>query len=184
MEEMWKDIPNYEGLYQASTLGGIRTCEGKTTSNQKCLQRHWKQRVLKQKLVGNSSYMVCLWKEGTPKYYLVHLLIATTFLENLIDTKMTVNHINGNRLDNRLENLEWMTLADNIRHGFDTGLYYSTKKKCTLISGNEIINFDSISSACRFLKRRVAYIRGCLDAGCRITSADGKEYKISFLDNQ
>ena len=183
MEEIWKDIPNYEGLYQASTLGQIRTCEGKTTSNQRYSQRRWKQRVLKQKLVGKSGYMVCLWKDGSPKYQLVHRLIATTFLENLVDTKMTVNHKNGNRLDNRLENLEWMTLADNIRHGFDNG-FYSTKKKCTLISGNETINFDSVSSACRFLKRRVAYIRGCLDAGCRITSADGKEYKISFSDNQ
>lgn len=69
--EEWKDIPGYEGLYQASTLGRIRTCEGKTTSSARFEKRVWKQRIMKQKLnknrKGRIDARVCLWKDGKEK---------------------------------------------------------------------------------------------------------------------
>ena len=125
MEE-WKDIPGYEGLYQASTLGNIRTCEGKTTSSARFAKRVWKQRVLKQKLdrnrKGRVDAKVNLWKDGTAKTMLVSRLVAMTWCRGYADN-LTVNHINGDSLDNRADNLEWMSRADNIRHGFKNGLY-------------------------------------------------------------
>ena len=98
--EIWKDIPNYPG-YQASNLGRIRT-HNKITYTKRHGERHWKDKILSFKPSTSSrknikqgmGYRVDLWKNGKPKTLLVARIIATTFLENLIDTKMTVNHKN------------------------------------------------------------------------------------------
>lgn len=72
-----------------------------------------------------------MWKDGKPKDFLVARLIATTFLEDLLETKMTVNHKDGNRLNNNVENLEWLSLADNIKYGFQYNQYpYKKIGKC------------------------------------------------------
>lgn len=124
--EQWKDIPGYEGIYQASTHGRIRTCEGKTTSSTRFEKRVWKQRVLKQKFhknqKGRADARVSLWKDKKEKTWLVSRLVAITWCEGYAEG-LTVNHINGNPLDNSSQNLEWITRAENIQHGFRTGLY-------------------------------------------------------------
>lgn len=128
--EVWKDIPGYEGLYQASTLGRIRTCEGKTTSSARFEKRVWKQRIMKQKLTKNGKgridARVCLWKEGTEKTWLVARLIALTWCEGYAEG-LTVNHKDGDPLNNIPSNLEWITRAANIQHGRKTGLYKNWK---------------------------------------------------------
>lgn len=130
--EIWKDIPNYEG-YQVSDLGRIRT-HNKTTFTEKHGVRHWKDRILKQKKstnkYGRQDYRVELWSKGNHKTMLVARLVAFTFFEENIKNKdITVNHINGNSLDNRLTNLELVNLKENIQHAFRTGLYNSVIKK-------------------------------------------------------
>ena len=129
MEE-WKDIPGYEGLYQASTLGRIRTCEGKVTSNARFPHRVWKQRVLKQKVCANgkgrADCRVELWNGKMHRTWLVSRLVAATWCDGYRDG-WTVNHINGDPLDNRSENLEWLSHGDNIRHAFANGLYPQAK---------------------------------------------------------
>ena len=130
MEEKWKDIPGYEGLYQASTLGQIRTCEGKVTSSARFHHRVWKQRIMKQKCTtntkGRKDCRVELWKDGVHKTFLVSRLVAMTWVDGYMDG-LTVNHKNGDPLDNRAENLEWLSHGDNIRHGFANGLYPQAK---------------------------------------------------------
>lgn len=79
--ENWKEIPGYEGLYEASDQGRIRTCEGKTTRNARYTKRVWKQRVLKPKKTrrkknGLYDYHVSLWKDGHEKTWLVSRLVA------------------------------------------------------------------------------------------------------------
>lgn len=183
MEE-WRVIPGYESLYEASNLGRIRSIEGKTTSNARYSVRHWKQRVLKQKYEKRKSgngkdARVILWKDGKEKTWLVSRLIALTWCEGYRDG-LTVNHINGNTYDNSAQNLEWITLKDNIKHGYKNGLYDTVKKKCVLVSDDEETVFDSLAEASIFLGRPKNYIRNCKSRNRQPRSVDGKLFKLKL----
>lgn len=169
--EIWKDIDNYPG-YQVSNLGRVRTYN-KTTFTEKHGERHWQDRILKQKLTKLNMYRVELWNDKGHKTISVHRLVAVAFLGKPSDEKMTVNHKDGNRTNNCVDNLEWLSLADNIRHGFRNGLY-SSSKPIILIdgSGNEY-SFYSQAEACRFLNRSVGYIRNQIKNNRTIKNYDG-----------
>lgn len=176
MEEIWKDIPNYEGIYQASTFGNIRTVEGKTTYSVRHGERHWKSRILKGRGDNHiTGKRVSLWKDKKCKDWLVARLVAITFLGEPKE-KLTVNHIDGNRLNNRIENLEWLTLGDNIRHGFNTGLY--PQKQVTLFkNGKKFKTFRSMAECSRFLGKNTAYVSNVLKRkGKILESNDGETY--------
>lgn len=178
MQEIWKDIPNYEGLYQASNKGQIRTHKDKVTYTKRHGKRHWKQRVLKPKSKNSIiGYRVTLWKDGKGKDYLVARLVGTTFLENLIDTNMTINHKDGNRLNNHVDNLEWLSRADNIRHGFENDLYKQTHIKITNKQTNEEHEFRSMSVASKFIGRNHGYISNNLKKG----KHENKEFKWEVI---
>lgn len=110
--ELWKDIPNFEGLYQASTDGEIRSLEH-IRKNGTGQYLHT-GKTLKQKLT-NGYLSIRLSKNGVAKTYRVNRLIASTFIPNP-DNKRTVNHINGIKTDNRVENLEWATDKEQAIH--------------------------------------------------------------------
>ena len=182
--ELWKAIPGYEGIYEASTDGRIRTAEGKTTSSRRFSHRVWKQRIMKQKCCINSKgrkdLRVELWKEGNHKTWLVARLIAFTWCSGY-QTGMTVNHINGNPLDNHANNLEWVFLKDNIQHGFENGLYH-TQKQCSLMDENgKVYIFRSHAQAARSIGRTNSYITTCQRKNRQIKSVDGIKY--TFIDD-
>ena len=104
IEEIWKDAAGYEGLYQVSNLGRIKS--------------YWRgqDRILKQTLDKRGYYGVRLYKNGKGKHLNVHRLVAETFLGK-IPKGLVVNHINEIKTDNRLENLEICTIKENINHG-------------------------------------------------------------------
>lgn len=188
MREIWKDIPNYEGLYEASNLGRIRTKEGKTTYTKKHGVRKWKQKILKPKKCKNFNlcgYRVSLWKDGKGKDFLVARLVCTTWHENLIDTKMTVNHKDGNRLNNCVDNLEWLSLSDNIKHGFENNFYKQNKTILICCRTDERFEFRSQSLAGQFLGRNSGYIN-CLLKRNRDFAVDknGKKYKYEVIKNE
>lgn len=179
--ELWKDIPEYENLYQASTHGRIRTCEGKTTASARFPHRVWKQRIMKQKMCANkrgrTDARISLWKDGKEKSWLVSRLVAMTWCDGYAEG-MTVNHINGNPLDNTAKNLEWVSLIENIKKGFSDGLYNSVQNPVSLIADGEITTFDSMSEASRFLGRNHGYIHHCLKHNRKATDHNGKQYDI------
>lgn len=120
--EEWKDIPGYEGFYQASTLGRIRGLDRMTFRD-----RQIKGRLMKPCLSTKGYLMVSLCDSiGKDKNWLVHRLVAITFHENPFNKK-TVNHINGIKTDNRPKNIEWATYGENSKHAFDTGLLSNCK---------------------------------------------------------
>lgn len=183
MKEIWKDIPRYSG-YQASNLGRIRT-HNKKTFTKKHGERKWKDRILKfKKSIPTPTskqgigFRVTLWKDGKPKDFLVARLIATTFLEDLIETKMTINHKNGDRTDNRIENLEWCSQADNVRKGFENNFFPQMNVILKNVISGETYSFNSLTKASTFLERNKFYIRDCLNKGKKIINKDKKEYEV------
>ena len=171
--EQWKDIPGFEHLYEASTLGRIRTCEGKTTQSARFEHRVWKQRIMKPKFQtrsnGRRDARVELWKDGTHKTYLIARLVAITWCDGY-NEGMTVNHIDGNSLNNNANNLEWCSLKENIQKGFETGLFRCNQIPVALKAPNgEIKTFNSFAEASRYLGKGNSYLSTCLARGKRYT---------------
>lgn len=159
--EIWKDIPGYEGIYEASTFGRIRTKEGKTTHTALHGKRHWKQRYLKDKTPNGRDVRVSLWKDGKCQYWLVHRLVALTYIPE-IDGKTSINHIDGNPKNNKVENLEWCNHKENNNHAFDNRLIPA--KNIVLVDKrtHESHYFRSLSKASEFLGKNHGYLSGMI----------------------
>ena len=184
--EIWKDIPHYENLYEASNHGNIRTKNGKITSSARFPKRVWKQRIMKQKYRitkrGRKDALVCLWKNGKPHYHLVSRLIASAFHGDYLFSKLTVNHKDGNTLNNTANNLEWMTRAENIQYGFSNGQFDSIMKHVCVVSKNgERIEARSYSELDRKLGRYKGYVSRCFAHGMyELIANDGTAYRLGF----
>lgn len=123
--EVWKDIKHFEGLYQVSNLGNVKRlsriinyCTGRSEV--------LKERLLKPALRSNDNrrryYFFVASKNGKRYNLPVHREVAKSFIPNP-DNKPEVNHIDGNKLNNHVENLEWVTGEENIRHALKHGLH-------------------------------------------------------------
>lgn len=112
MIEIWKDIKGYEGLYQVSNLGRVKSLENRSN--------HKNQLIMKQSIVRGYK-QITLCKNKVQKMYKVHRLVAETFIPNP-NNKNQVNHIDGNKRNNCYYNLEWCTASENMKHAFKTGL--------------------------------------------------------------
>lgn len=181
MVEEWRDIPGYEAIYQASSYGRIRSAEGKTTVSTRHGVRRWKSRVLKPKSCKDFraiGYRVTLWKDKAPHDYLVARLVAATFLGVPISTKLTVNHKDGDRLNNHVENLEFLTLSQNIRYGFENGQYKQNRTTLTNINTGESCSFASMSKAGLHIGRDERYISAVAKKGKNATGIDGVVYAV------
>lgn len=147
MEEIWKEIENSDGRYEVSNLGRIKTV--------KCINHIWRKE--KEKLIsnGNKTRKIEEWvldeeikkvnkirkpvktKQGYMRIgiklnnkardYLVHRLVAQAFIPNP-KNKRFINHKNGNKDDNRVDNLEWCTHKENMQHAVRNGLSKGCKK--------------------------------------------------------
>ena len=186
-KEIWKDIPGYKGYYQASNLGRIRSLKFWSNRSKKHYDRI---KILKPKPSIISSrhsgkmgggYRVDLHKNGDVKGYLVARLVAFTFLGFPPDENYTVEHKNGDRLDNRVENLEWMTRGDNIRTGFENNLFSSQKAVYIIdkTSGEKTL-YRSLSLASKEIGRSAGYISNKINKDIY----EDDYYKWELIDKQ
>ena len=122
MEEVWKDIVGYEGLYQVNNLGKIKSLKRVDNNNH----------IVKEKILkgcyDKDGYLKVILYNGKNKTYRVHRLVAQTFIPNP-DNKPQVNHISGNKKDNSIQNLEWVTSKENVNHAWKTGLSKMTDER-------------------------------------------------------
>lgn len=118
MNEVWKFIKGYEGKYEVSNLGKVRSLDYSHTGLSKELKLNVNQK-------GYEYVVLCI--NGKTKYKLVHRLVLDAFLPNYFN-KPQVNHIDGNKRNNKVENLEWCTAKENVHHAVRTGLMKITEE--------------------------------------------------------
>ncbi len=145
MVEIWKDIKGYEGLYQVSNLGRVRSLDHIYIT--KCGKRMLVKGQMKKPSSDNDGYMfVLLRRNGKQKRCAIHRLVAKAFITNQYN-KPEVNHIDAVKSNNRVDNLEWVTGKENIQHAMDKGLM----TKGTLIIMDGKIVFSSITKCAKHL---------------------------------
>lgn len=177
MTEEWRDIKDYEGLYQVSNLGEIKN---KKTN-----------RILKPEINRDGYLVLNLYKDKKHKLRPVHRLVAEAFILN-IENKPQVNHIDGDKTNNKVENLEWITAKDNILHSYGKlnrkGISINKKKMGEHpqarkvnqydLEGNFIKCWSCIKEATQALKIPEGMICGC----CRGKYKTVKGYIWEYAD--
>lgn len=151
MKEIWKPIREYEGLYEVSNLGNVRS-----------VSKKWGKREKGYYLYKSKTlyYMVKLSKNNKKRMKSIHRLVAEAFIPNP-ENKQQINHINGNKYDNRVENLEWVTPNENMIHAYKSGLEKPTKTSAVNqydIDGNFIQHWNTIKEAKIYLKNNSLHI--------------------------
>jgi hypothetical protein len=149
---IWKDIAGYEGMYQINHKAEVRSFKSGV----------WK--TIKDREDGLGYRMITLCKKGIRKNYKVHRLIMESFKPNK-DNKPQVNHLNGDKSDNKLENLEWATSSENSLHAYRNKLNYAK-------SGSEC-NLSKLTEV------EVILIRGLLNEGKLTQRAIADKFNVS-----
>ena len=147
MTEVWNQIPGYEGYYESSNFGRIRSVDRIVDhAISKKLRR--KSKIIKPYINPRNGYVyVSLSKEGVAKGKRLHRLVLMAFTPT-DDPKLQCNHKNGIKTDNRIENLEWVTQSENMIHAFRTGLEKVTwNMKVIRLDDNKI--YDSLTEAAK-----------------------------------
>ena len=145
--ERWEYVNGYVGRYSVSNFGRIKTLKYKGRNVEK---------ILKEDISNTGYKRVRLYSSFSSKNYSVHRLVANAFLCNPLENKQ-VNHKDGNKTNNTIENLEWCTASENIKHAIDTGLlkvrfgdkHHGCKKICMKdkLTLNTINIFPSVVNA-------------------------------------
>lgn len=156
MKEIWKDIFGYEGFYQVSNLGRIRSLT-RAVTNKSSKKRGSYITIIKGKIPtqnrSKDGYLrVDLCKDRKHKCFSVHRLVALHFIPNpgMLDQ---VNHIDGNKTNNQADNLEWCTQVENARHAVKTGLFrpHNERRIVGIDKNGNKIYFKSAAEAERIL---------------------------------
>jgi len=151
MGEIWKDIKEYEGLYRVSNLGNVKSWHThKTGKKGKCLS---------PKLTPSGYYKVNLYKDHIQKTFSIHQLVANEFIPNK-ENKKGVNHIDGNKLNNRLNNLEWATDLENMTHAIKNGLVNNAGEHngFSKLTDSQVLEIDQLLSTNTIQQKDIAIL--------------------------
>lgn len=166
--EVWKDVVGYEGKYQVSNQGNVKSL---------FWHRKKEERLLKLDR-DRRGYVTCfLYEDGIRKQFSVHRVVAMAFIPNL-DNKSQVNHINGNKADNRVENLEWCTNRENQDHASEKDLKHTVKVLQFDRNGNLVKEWSSMAKAAK----SVGVSRESIFACCNGRAKTSKNYIWKYKD--
>lgn len=181
--EIWKDILGYEGLYQVSNMGRIKSL-GRIKINHSKIQMV-PERIKSLRKTKQGYLLVDLYKNNIQKTLRVHRIVAEAFIDNA-EKKETVNHINGDKSNNKVENLEWATPSEQNFHFYKNKLKSdknikkaikamnkATSKKVLCLDTNIIYN--SLTEAAKFNNISPSTIRKVING--EMKKAAGKKWK-------
>lgn len=185
--ENWKTVKGYAEHYQVSNLGRVKSLPREYRWGYGALRKQG-EKILRPGTNSAGYASVNLVVNGISKNVVVHRLVAKAFLSNP-DNKREVNHKNGNKTDNRLENLEWCTREENQQHAYATDLHKNTRAICAesckrrfskpvnqlSITGEIINSFPSENEAARVTGIHQANINRCING--QMKSAGGYIWK-------
>jgi len=135
--EIWKPVPNYQGHYEISSHGRVRSINKTVSSGiRHNTQVVRKGKVLKPNVKRNGYLTVDLSKDNTVKTMTIHRIEAVTFLENPED-KPQVNHRDGNKSNNMISNLEWFTCSENQKHRYEVLGHVGRRKQVLCVETGE-----------------------------------------------
>lgn len=182
-KEIWKDIAGYEGLYKVSNYGRVKSLA-------RLVRRGFCEIWVEEKMMtihnckskGNGYFsQVTLFKEGRQKSYRIHRLVALAFLNREKGCNQ-VDHINGDKLDNRAENLRWVNQNENINNPVTKSMSKRlVPVSCYTIDGKFVKTFPSITSASKYLNIPLSSI-SCILNGTSGMSGRNIGYVFSRCD--
>lgn len=152
MNKDWKQIKGYEGLYEINKLGQVIS-----------LHKRNDGKLISSRVDRSGYYTVRLSKKGKTSTILLHRLLGIAFLPNP-DNKEFINHIDGNKLNYNLSNLEWSTMSENITHAYKNNLINAKEifpGKRVIDTCNKIV-YPSIKAACKLTKYSYAHFKRIL----------------------
>ena len=178
MQEEWRDVLGYEGLYQVSNLGNVKSLNYNKTSNEKVL----KQDVAKHKNKTRNYNPRCvrLCKNGKSKKHLVSRLVYTAF-RGQIPSVYQIDHINNNPEDNRLENLQLLTPSENIKKCYvdDPQLKYRHGRKARSI---RCLNNDKVYRSIADASRELNLVRQNINNVFKGKRKHTGDYKFQYVN--
>lgn len=157
--EIWKEIPNYEGFYEVSNFGRVKSLK-RSIPRKNGRMLNIKERIFNSVIDEHGYFKVQLWKNNKPLSIRVHRLVARCFVGNY-SPDLEVNHVDGNKLNNYYKNLEWCTVSHNQSEAVRLGLKKQTKVNMYK-EGLLVYTFDSISKASEITKINRTSIFRCL----------------------
>lgn len=167
MNEEWRDIEEYEGLYQVSNLGRVKSL------------KFGKEKILKFGKHKKGYLLVCLCKDGKQKMFQVHRLVAIAFIPNP-NNYQEVNHKDENKENNCVENLEWCTREYNVNYGTRTEkcVEKSSKEIIQLdLQGKEVARFPSVQE----VQRQFGFSQGNISSCCNGKLKTAYKYKWIYI---
>ena len=175
MEEVWRDIKGYEGLYKVSNLGRVKSFRNFSGFNKKFYKR---EKIMTPVDNGRGYLHVMLSKNKNTKHVYIHRLVAQSFLPNP-NNLQEINHKDENKKNNRVDNLEWISRKDNVNYGTATSRQVKARSKpVTQIKNGKIINtFTSMREAARMTGFLFSSIQGCCTG--KYKQAYGYEWRFT-----